>query len=153
MNWTEALKLHAMFLADEPGGQRFSVDIYGQNLKGADLRDADLRAANLRDADLRAANLRDADLRDAYLGGADLTDANLFNCIGNMRQIKSAQFEKWGLTWTHDTLQIGCQNHSIEDWKNFTDEQISKMDSGALKWWKKYKEIIFALLEASPADK
>jgi len=138
MNWTEALKLHAMFLADEPGGQRFSVEIYGQ----------DLICANLR-----GANLRGADLSGANLSGANLSGARLFNCIGNMGQVKSAQFDQWCLTWTHDTLQIGCQNHPIEDWKNFTDEQISKMDSGALKWWKKYKEIIFALLEASPADK
>jgi hypothetical protein len=40
MNWTEALKLHAMCLADEPGGQRFSVEIYGQDLSDANLSDA-----------------------------------------------------------------------------------------------------------------
>ena len=58
------------------------ANLFGANLRGANLSDADLRCANLSDADLRCANLRDADLRganlsDADLRGADLSDADL----------------------------------------------------------------------------
>ena len=67
---TETLRLHSLWLADAPGGQR-------ANLRDADLRDADLRGTNLSDANLAGANLRGADLRGADLRGADLSDANL----------------------------------------------------------------------------
>ena len=60
------------------------ANLFGANLRGANLSDADLRCANLSDADLRCANLRDADLRcanlrDADLRGANLSDADLRN--------------------------------------------------------------------------
>jgi len=42
------------------------------NLWGADLREADLSGANLWGADLSGADLRGANLRGANLGGADL---------------------------------------------------------------------------------
>ena len=53
------------------------ANLFGANLRGANLSDADLRCANLSDADLRCANLRDADLRGANLSDADLRGANL----------------------------------------------------------------------------
>ena len=55
------------------------ANLFGANLRGANLSDADLRCANLSDADLRCANLRDADLRGANLSDADLRCANLSN--------------------------------------------------------------------------
>jgi len=53
------------------------ANLFGANLRGANLSDADLRCANLSDADLRCANLRDADLRGANLSDADLRNADL----------------------------------------------------------------------------
>ena len=53
------------------------ANLFGANLRGANLSDADLRCANLSDADLRCANLRNADLRGANLSDADLRCANL----------------------------------------------------------------------------
>jgi len=53
------------------------ADLWGANLRGADLRDANLEGANLRGADLRDANLEGANLRGAILWGAILRDANL----------------------------------------------------------------------------
>ena len=60
------------------------ANLFGATLRGANLSDADLRGANLSDADLRCANLSDADLRcanlrDADLRGANLSDADLRN--------------------------------------------------------------------------
>ena len=55
------------------------ANLFGANLRGANLRDADLRCANLSDADLRCANLRNADLRGANLRDANLRCANLRN--------------------------------------------------------------------------
>ena len=53
------------------------ANLFGANLRGANLSDVDLRCANLSDADLRCANLRDADLRGANLSDADLRNADL----------------------------------------------------------------------------
>jgi uncharacterized protein YjbI with pentapeptide repeats len=127
------------------------------NLREADLREADLSYANLRCADLRCADLRCADLRDADLRDADLRDANLnyanlIGTIGNSKEIKSLQLDAWLITYTRDVLAIGYQQHTISEWREFTDEEIEKMDSAALEWWRKWKEIIFKIIEMSPAE-
>ena len=117
------------------------------NLIGADLRGANLIGADLRDADLRGANLRGANLRDANLIGANLRDAK-----GNLREFKTMQIETYSISFTKDILQIGCKRYSIEEWKNFDDETIGKMDSGALTFWNKWKQFIFTAIELSFGD-
>ena len=145
------------------------ADLSGTNLSEANLRCANLRCANLRGANLGSANLSYADLRDANLGsanlsyanlsyadlrGADLSYANLSGanlrwCIGNMHEIKSAQFDTYDVTWTKDTLAIGCQQHPIKDWWQFDDTTITNMDSDALLWWKKWKLVLQQIIEMS----
>jgi hypothetical protein len=53
-------------------------DLYGANLRDANLHGADLSGANLRWANLSGADLRWANLHGANLSGADLRDANLY---------------------------------------------------------------------------
>ena len=60
------------------------ANLFGANLRGANLSDADLRCANLRDADLRGANLSDADLRNADLCRADLCEASIDQMMWNI---------------------------------------------------------------------
>ena len=98
----------------------------------ANLVDANLRGANLEGANLEGANLEDANLRGANLEGA-----------------KNAPMIIAGLLWTvyisgTGMMRIGCQNHSVEDWKNFTDEKISAMDSNALTFWNQYKSMLLS---------
>ena len=105
--------------------------------EGANLQDANLQDANLQDANLRGANLQDANLWDANLWGANLWDA------------KNPPMIITGLLWSIyingvGMMRIGCQNHSIEDWKNFTDEKISAMDSNALTFWNQYKSMLLS---------
>ena len=124
------LDLHQKWLNNEYGGVR--VDLRGANLCGANLRGANLCGANLR-----GANLRETDLRGA---------------VGNMRHIKSLQAEKYTIAYTATILQIGCKRHTIEEWQEFDDKTISKMDTGALEWWNKWKEIVFKMIELSPCE-
>lgn len=119
------LERHKKWLNDEEGGAR-----------------ADLSCANLSGANLRGSNLRRADLR-----GADLSLA-----IGEMKSLRSMQIEKYMISYTDKILNIGCKSYTIEEWKNFNDETISRMDSGALEWWKKWKPIIMQIIEMSPAE-
>lgn len=69
-----------------------------------------------------------------------------------MRMLRSFQIEKYGVSYTYDTLNIGYQSHTIEEWKGFDDEQIKSMDGGALEWWDKWKTTIFQIIEMSPAE-
>ena len=100
--------------------------------------------ANLSNAGLRYANLRAADLRGANLRGADLRW-----CIGNMREIKSTQFDTYDVTWTKDALAIGYQQHLIKEWWQFDDATITKMDGDMMLWWKKWKLVLQQIVEMS----
>ena len=124
------------------------------NLRNANLRNANLRGANLRYADLSGANLRYADLRGADLSGTDLSGANLHAadlrwCIGNMREIKSAQFDTYEVTWSKDSLAIGYQQHLIKEWWQFDDATIAKMGGDMQLWWKKWKLVLQQIIEMS----
>jgi hypothetical protein len=117
------------------------------NLKGANLSYSDLTGINLRHADLTGATLRYANLYGAALCDANLTNADLHGVIGNMKEIKTLQLEKWQITYTKRVMAIGCEQHTIEEWRNFTDDEINKMDDDALLWWHKWKETIFNIIE------
>lgn len=104
-----------------------------ENLRGADLRCADLRGADLRYADLRSADLRSADLRYADLRGAGILVLTL---------------PIWTVYVHNNAVRIGCQHHTHEEWKKFTDEEIAEMDDKALEWWHKYKPLIIAAMDA-----
>ncbi|EXA70307.1 pentapeptide repeats family protein [Acinetobacter baumannii 984213] len=112
----------------------------------ANLYDADLRGANLRGANLRGANLRGANLRGADLRGADLYDANL-------RGAKAAPLFVYGLCWGViisglGKMRIGCQEHSVADWKSFDDARITRMDSEALEFWNQHKLMLLNMCDS-----
>ena len=99
------------------------------NIEGGSLQDANLKGANLRGADLQEANLRRADLR-----GADLpTDVIR---IDGMR---------WDVTILYGYMRIGCQHHHVDDWDKFTDDEISKMDDDAMKFWQANKQKLITI--------
>ena len=85
----------------------------------------------------------------ANLVGARLDGANLRSIHGDMKFIFSMQLDYWPVSFTKDVLQIGCQRHNHNEWLNFDDERISKMDLNALAWWKKWKDFIFKAIELS----
>jgi uncharacterized protein YjbI with pentapeptide repeats len=142
--------------ADLRGANLLCANLRGANLRcanlsGADLRGANLLCANLSGANLRCANLSGADLSWADLSGADLRGADLSGAIGNMREIRSAQFDQWPVTWSADVLAIGCQQHAIETWRNADPRWIAAMDSGATDWRSSYGALVLQLIDASPA--
>ena len=132
------------------------ANLSGANLRGADLCDANLCGANLSSANLCDANLSGADLRGANLCDANLRGASLL-CTSNMREIKTLQIEKWSIGYTHDTLQIGCQKHTIDKWRKWDTPAglvwINRMDSGATDWANKLLPLVLQLIDVSPATK
>ena len=128
------------------------------NLRGANLRGADLNYANLRRADLRGADLRFADLRDADLRGAKLCDANLRGADLRGADLRDAglvalQLPMWTAYVQITGTRIGCQYHANDEWRKFSDEQISAMDDEALEWWMHYKHLVFAAMDAVEGEK
>ena len=162
----ETLERHCLWL-NSLGGER--VNLSGANLSDANLRYSNLRYANLRYAnlryadlsganlsgvDLRYANLRYANLRYANLSGADLRYVDLL-CLGNMREIKTLQLDKWAVGYTVTTLQIGCQRHAIDKWRKWDTEAghkwISQMNTQALDWAKRNLSLVLQIIDANPA--
>ena len=120
----------------------YGADLYGADLRDADLRDANLRGASLRGANLCGANLRGADFRGANLYGADLDGEKLVKTPLQLNNLK------WFVLISDKYLRIGCQRFTIEEWRNFDDAAIVKMDFAALKFWRKWKAPIIALCDA-----
>ena len=116
----------------------------------ADLRRADLRWANLSGANLRAANLSEADLSEA-----NLSEANLWGCIGNGREVVSAQLPRWPVTaaTTPDgvVMQIGCQRHDLDLWIKSDPRWIATLDPEAPEWWAQWRDTCLALAAAAVA--
>jgi uncharacterized protein YjbI with pentapeptide repeats len=133
--------------ADLRGADLRGANLYGAYLRGADLRGADLDGANLYGANLYGAYLRGANLYGANLDGADLRGADL---DGEKLTKTPLQLNniKWFVLISDKYLRIGCQRFTIEEWKNFDDATIVKMDSAALKFWRKWKTPIIALCDA-----
>lgn len=137
------------------------ADLQGANLMKAiapkaNFREAIMLSTNLRKADLYKANLTQTALSGNYLyntklTGANLTKTRLTGCIGNMKEVKSLQIERWPVVYTSTRLYIGCECAKIEEWKNFKEETIYLMDEGALELWEKWKPTIFHIIEMSPA--
>ena len=129
------------------GANLEGANLYGANLEGANLEGADLRGANLRGANLYGANLEGANLEGADLEGVDLRCANL---EGEKLTKTPLQLNnlKWPVLISDKYLRIGCQRFTIEEWKNFDDAAIVKMDFAALKFWRNWKAPIIALCDA-----
>ena len=127
----EILENHKKWTNGVEGGSR-------ANLEGANLYGANLNCANLEGANLNRANLNCANLEGANLNCASLNRAN-----GNMKEIKSIKIETYAIAYTDIVMQIGCENHKIKDWFEFSDVQIIEMDGEkALKFWRKWKPIL-----------
>ena len=124
------------------GANLWGANLWDTDLRGANLRDVNLRGAKLEDANLRGANLRDADLRDTDLRGADLRGADLRSAKG----VYCLTTEYYNIYFHKQQIQIECKMHTLEEWENFTDSDIDKMDKEkALLFWKTYKDIVFSL--------
>ncbi|RTB88055.1 pentapeptide repeat-containing protein [Acinetobacter baumannii] len=139
--WTKEV----LFTCDIPEGMESGM-IARHAVEAAIAADADLYDANLRGADLRDANLRDADLRGANLRGADLRGADL-------RGAKAAPLFVYGLCWDViisglGKMRIGCQEHSVADWKSFDDARITRMDSEALEFWNQHKLMLLNMCDS-----
>jgi uncharacterized protein YjbI with pentapeptide repeats len=124
------------------------------NLAGAYLADANLADANLSGANLAGANLEGVNLEGANLAGANLADANLSGAKWSDGIIlQRAPLYVYGLRWTvvilDKHMQIGCELHSLAEWRGFDDARIVAMDGrDAMRFWRAHKAALLALAES-----
>ena len=142
--------------ADLEGADLRGANLVGADLEGADLEGADLRGANLQGADLEGANLQGADLEGANLRNADLGGAYLRGATyGEGVLLTKVPLQISGLRWPvlvlDEHVKIGCKLYTTEEWENFTDSKINAMDSAALGFWKKYKQLVLAAAKVHQA--
>jgi hypothetical protein len=139
--------------ADFTGAGLIGADFIGANLTdadfpGANLTDADFTGAGLTNAIFTGANLICADFTGARLTDADFTGADLRWCVGDGRVIRSKYFGPYHVVSCKKTLCIGCQSHSVNVWRRFSDAKIDKMAPGySLKWWVKYRDDVLAFAD------
>ena len=139
---SEILAKHKVWLNNEEGGERANLSY--ADLSNADLSNADLCGADLSNADLRYANLRYANLSYTNLSNADLSGADLrFLHSANGKELACMNAGKYQVVLSKEKIAIGCKFFTVEEWKEFDDDKISKMDDGALEWRKQWKDLVF----------
>jgi len=128
-----------------------NCDFTNATCVGANFTNCDLSNTNFTGANLSESNFHNAVLTNSYI-----TESNLENCKGNMKEIKSASFEKWALVWIRtaddiDILQVGCQKNTGTRWKKTNTKLLQRIHPDAGDWFEKYENIMIALLDSSPA--
>ena len=103
---------------------------------------ANLCGANLCGASLYGANLRDANLRDANLCGANLDGEKL-----TKSPLVVTGLRYWCLI-SDGYMRLGCKRFTHEEWAEFSDDEIEKMDCCALEFWKQWKGSLLAMCKA-----
>ena len=126
------------------------TDLSGADLRRSDLICADLRRSDLSGADLSMANLCGTDLSGAFLRRADLSGANLSGADlrgANVIYISATPATSfYDICMTPEHIKIGCQWHAINDWFDFDDDAILKMDGKkAKKFWDVWKPILMQM--------
>ena len=146
-----------LFRANLGGANLRGADLIGANLGFADFRGAILGFADLSGANLGGANLRGADLSGADLSGTNLNFADLRGAILRGANLRGEILTKtpilisnltWDILITSQYLTIGCQRHTHKEWKKFTDDDITIMESRASEFWKVNKKWILGACKA-----
>ena len=83
------------------------------------------------------------------LSWSNLSGSNLSGSNGNCIEIKTVQTDIWHVCMTANVMQIGCEQHTLIEWKNFNDDEISAMESRALEFWENWKKLLFKIHEKS----
>ena len=149
LNWAElnnAILNNAVLIGARLNNAQINdAELNNAILNNAVLNNAELRGAELRGAKLNWAKLNNAELNGGALNNAELSGAELNWVSGALKGFINAQLGRYHVVCcSNGQVAIGCEQHSIGEWINFTDEEISDMDSGALEWWRGHKTIILA---------
>ena len=136
------------FSESDFSGSDFSwSDFSGSDFSESDFSESDFRGSNFSGSNFRGSDFRGSDFSGSDFRGLDFRKSRHQYKIGNMREWHSMQLDRYMIVFDKNILAIGCQQHSIKKWKEFSDKEISNMDKAALDWWNKWKDFIFKAIE------
>lgn len=132
-----------------------NVNFENADFKGSDLSGSVFRNCNFTGANLSYTNLTGCVFTGSKLDNAYLTGARLENTVGNMKEIKSAQFDRYMITWIREPngenmVQFNCQFRNGEKWKK-TTRLINKLDKEGYEWFVRNRDMMIELVENFPA--
>jgi hypothetical protein len=108
-------------------------------LDGVSFVNSYLTGSKFISSSLKGANFTNARLIDTLI-----VDSKINGLIGNAIELKSMQVETYQVAYYDNILAIGCEQKTIEEWKNITREELIKLDGFyAVSWWKKWEDVIF----------
>jgi len=111
-----------------------------------------LEAAVESGADLGGADLRGADLRGAYLGGADLGGAKITDDTVVLQAPICIQGLEWLVTIWDSHMQIGCEFHLHNEWRDFSEEEWVRMGGKeAVKLCREHKTALLTFCDIRAA--
>ena len=88
-------------------------------------------------------------LEQANLSGANLIGAKWNGIIINRAPLQITIPNQWLIFILDDHMQIGCELHTLADWRQFDNARIVAMDGrSALAFWRKYKDVLLAMATA-----
>ena len=142
----ESINQHLLWLNHE-GRKRLvlvNYDLRGSDLSDSNLSNSDLSDNNLKGSNLSNSNLRWSNLRGSNLRGSDLSESDLYRCNLENTHVSRIYGHPWEITVYPESLAIGCERHTVEEWERFTEKEIGMMDNGALPWWSIWKDSILS---------
>ena len=77
---------------------------------------------------------------DIIFEGENLSDFDLSDA--DLSYYPSLILNPWNATFIHGFIAIGCQTHTINEWKSFTRCRINKMHYRASWFWRENKALI-----------
>ena len=144
------------------------IDFSGSDLSGCDFSNSDLRGCNLISCDLSYGNFNGCDLRYTDLRGSDLSNCKLTNCDfrgsdlynsnlkdsdisdSDIRFLSSANGIElacinagiYQVVLAKYKIAIGDKIFTIEEWRSFNDDYMSKNYEISLEWLSEWKFIV-----------
>ena len=144
MKKTELKNCPQWLLDAETVNEDVDFDRYGILIwRGGYFLGGEFRGGEFRGGEFLGGKFRGGEFRGGYFLGEAITKAPIF--IFNIG--------KWSASITSKMMAIGCQHHSHEDWRNFTDDQISDMAYGAMEFWQKNKDFLLMICASEVSNK
>ena len=113
--------------------------------------DGFMPGCKFKTANFGGATFQNVDFCGSDFRGSTINSDNVFlacdmwDVQGNNDVIRTYQLPDWTVVVCRDRIQIGCQNHPIQDWMGFDDKALRKMSGRAPRWWSIYKSLVMQL--------
>lgn len=112
------------------------------------ISESDISSLHITGSEYGSLSAEQSFLGDVHLSGNKFTHLSFETCTGP--QMYSISTLKWEVQGFLDYLQVGCQFHTLENWKKLTDTHLENIpDDDAKPFWDRYGHMIITLAEIS----